>query len=275
MTPLLYAGKVFAVGTVSIIVGQRVTEMAQRVVGDRDIVSYLRKLIIGQSVGCLLRPNPDRVAGKLADHIDRSRSSSRITRQVEILPHKVRNAAVGDSVFVRQNIPAELRAAGEIDSAALDQIDACTLLGVYNRAALRRIAVLGKLRAAAEVQSHSVQQVDRAALIGIAGADDSAVVDIEIAAARRHMDCAAKARGCAGVDGGCADGERIIQAVDRAAATVCASGCGAIFKGGAGDCGRRASDAALTVQRAAVIGGGAICKQRGIAHLNRFCPGKY
>ena len=53
-------------------------------------------------------------------------------------------------------------------------------------------------------------------------------------------------------------GEGLGIAVDRAAAAIIAAGCGAVVKARAGDGGRGAGDAALAVQRAAVVGGSAV-----------------
>ena len=73
-------------------------------------------------MGRLLRPDPYSVTGQFAGYTDRVRVGSigclrRITRHENILANKVRDAAVGHSGLVRQNVSAELRATLDIDPA--------------------------------------------------------------------------------------------------------------------------------------------------------------
>ena len=259
-----HTAEVFAVGAAGNEVGQGVAEMAQA--GGADGSLRRGELIVGPLVGVRLRPDPDRVAGQLAGNVDGGRVClAGIARQVDVLAHVVQNAAVGDPRLVGEDIAAEFRAAGEVQEAALLQVDAGARGGLKRGAGPRGVAVLGEFRAAAEVHRHRALQVDRAALVGVAAADHRAVRDAEGASRGLHINRAAAARGRAGVDAGLLpvralfQGQRPVVAVDRASVS-CVAGGGAVGEAGAGDAHGGAFTVVLAVQRAAVVGGRAVGK---------------
>ena len=131
----------------------------------------------------MLRPDPDGVAGQLSNDIDGCGFGILIALQIDVLSYIVKDSAVGDSILVRQDIAAELRATGQVDSAPLGQVDACALCGADECAVLGCVAVLGKLRTAVEVHRHRVLQIDRTTLVCIAAADHSVVFDVQFTAA--------------------------------------------------------------------------------------------
>ena len=66
----LYTGQIFAVAAVGYGVGQGIAQFAQAFGRDCNTAGNLCKLFIGQSVGALLRPDPDDIARQLAEHIN-------------------------------------------------------------------------------------------------------------------------------------------------------------------------------------------------------------
>ena len=225
------------------------------------------------------RPDPDGVAGQLTRKVDGCGLFIGIAREVEVLPHIVLDAAVDDPWQVGDIVAVELRAAGQIDQAAFSQIDAGALLGIDDGVVHRGVAVAGEFRAVGKVQRHISFEPDRTALIGVAAADYGAVFDVQSAACRLHVHRAAVARGCAVADGGFGppallQGEGLVPAIDRAAGTVRAACCGAVFKACAGDVRGGFTYTALAVQCAAVIGSGTV-PESAIDYFDRLSLGVY
>ena len=98
--------------------------------------------------------------------MDRCSIYSRIAFQIQILTNKVCDTAIGDPALrlctcICDIITAELRAALEIDPAALSKIDTCTLFSIYYRTVLCGISVSGKLRTVGNIHRHAVLEIDR------------------------------------------------------------------------------------------------------------------